>query len=577
MNRTLRTVLIVVAVLVVLLLVAPFLIPVDSFRPTIEEKASAAIGRQVQLGHLSLSLLGGSLSAENLSVGDDLKFSKSPFLTAKSVKVGVEVMPLIFSKTVNVTGITIENPEVTLLRNPAGVWNYSSLGTAVAKSEQASKPAASRTATSPSSPTELSVKKLELKDGRIVVGTTNSQKHSAYDHVNVTLSDVSVTSKFPIVVTADLPGGGKFKLEGTAGPVDQADSSLTPVDAKLTVSALNLASTGFVDATAGLGGLLDLDATVTSQNGEAETKGAAKLSKALFVAGGSPSSEPVTVDFNTKYNLRKNSGVLNPSDLKIGKAVARLNGTYQTEGEATVLSIKVTGENMPAHDLETFLPALGVNLPKGSTLQGGTLSTNLNVSGPTSKLVTIGNVGLFKTKLAGFDLGSKMSAISALTGMKTGKDLDIEKITTNLHMSPTGIQAENFIAVLPSIASIAGGGTVDSKNNLDFKMAATLTNALGAAGSPVSSATGMLGKLTGGGGAGGTGSGCKQGTTVPFLIQGTTSDPKFVPDVGGLAAGMLKSQLGCAAGALPGAKGQPGQAPNPVDTITGLFGKKKKP
>jgi AsmA protein len=569
MNRTLRTVLIVAAVLVVLLLIAPFLIPVDSFRPTIEEKASAALGRQVQLGHLSLSILGGSLKAENLSVGDDPKFSKSPFLTAKSVKVGVEVMPLLFSKTVNVTGIAIENPEVTLLRNPAGIWNYSSLGTAVAKSEQAAKPAASRTA----SPAELSVKKLELKDGRINVGTTNSQKHSAYDHLNLTLSDVSLTSKFPITLTADLPGGGKLKLEGTAGPVDQADSSLTPLEAKLTVSALNLASTGFVDAGAGLGGLLDLDANVTSQNGEAETKGTAKLSKALFVAGGSPASEPVTIDFNTKYNLRKNSGVLNPSDLKIGKAVARLNGTYQTAGEATMLSIKVTGESMPAHDLETFLPALGVNLPKGATLQGGTLSTNLNLSGPTNKLVTTGNVGLYNAKLAGFDLGSKMSAISSLTGMKTGKDLDIEKLTTNLHMSPTGIQAENFIAVLPSLASIVGGGTVDSKNNLDFKMAATLTNALGAAGSPVSSAAGMLGKLTGGG----SGGGCKQGTTVPFLIQGTTSDPKFVPDVGGLAAGMLKSQLGCAAGAIPGAKGQPGQTQNPVDAITGLFGKKKKP
>src|SRR5882724_11262766 len=151
MNRTLRTIVIVVGVLVVLLLVAPFLIPVDKFRPTIEEKASAAIGRQVTLGQLSLSLLSGSLSAENLAVGDDPKFSKSPFLTAKSVKVGVEMMPLIFSKTVNVTGITIDTPEVTLLRNPAGVWNYSSLGGAAAKSQQAAKP-------SGASP-EVSVKK----------------------------------------------------------------------------------------------------------------------------------------------------------------------------------------------------------------------------------------------------------------------------------------------------------------------------------------------------------------------------------------------------------------------------------
>ncbi len=35
---------------------------------------------------------------------------------------------------------------------------------------------------------------------------------------------------------------------------------------------------------------------------------------------------------------------------------------------------------------------------------------------------------------------------------------------------------------------------------------------------------------------------------MPFLIRGTTADPKFIPDVGGLAAGLLKSQLGCAGG-----------------------------
>jgi AsmA protein len=573
MKRTFRTFLIVVAVLVVLLIVAPFLIPVDHFRPTIEEKASAAIGRKVELGKLSLSLIGGSLSAENLSVGDDPKFSKSPFLTAKSLKVGVEMMPLIFSKALNVTGVTIDTPEVTLLRNPAGVWNYSSLGGSAAKSEQA-KPTASPGASSSSdSSGEFSVKKFELKDGRINVGSTSAQKRSTYDHVDVTASDVSLKSKFPITVTVDLPGGGKFKLDGTAGPVDEADSSLTPLDAKITVSGLNLASSGFVDASKGLGGSLDLNATLASANGEAETKGTAKLTKALLVAGGSPASEPVTVDFNTKYDLRKNSGVLNRSDVKIGKAVAYLSGTYRTEGEATVLNMKVTGDGMPAQDLQSFLPALGVNMPKGASLQAGTLNTNLALSGPADKLVTTGSVGLLNAKLAGFDLGSKMSGVASMAGLKTGKDLDIEKLTSNIRVAPSGIQAENLLAVITSVGQLTGGGTIDPKNDLDFKMAATLTGALGAAGSPVSDAAGMLGKLSGGG----SGSNCKGGTTIPFQIQGTTSDPKFIPDVGGLAAGMMKSQLGCAAGAVPGTKGQSGQTQDAVSSITSMFGKKKKP
>ncbi len=233
MNKTLKIVLIVVGVLIVLVLVAPFLIPVNQFRPTIEEKASAALGRKVEVGNLSLSLISGSLSAENLSIGDDPKFSSSPFLTAKSVKVGVEMMPLIFSKTLNVTGVTIDSPQVTLLHNGGGLWNYSSLGGSAAKSRRSSS----------NSPADLSIRKFELNNGSIIVGTTNSQKRNTYDHVDVTASDVSMTSKFPVTVAADLPSGGKFKLDGTVGPIDQSDSSLTPLSAKLNISSLNLAST----------------------------------------------------------------------------------------------------------------------------------------------------------------------------------------------------------------------------------------------------------------------------------------------------------------------------------------------
>ncbi len=565
MKRTLRIIAIVVVVLIVLVVVAPFLIPVDKFRPTIEEKASQALGRKVELGNLSLSLLSGSLSAESISIGDDPKFSTSPFLTAKSVKVGVDLMPLIFSKTLNVTGITIESPEVILLHNPAGQWNYSTLGGAAAKS--AHKPAAN----SSTSPADLSVQKFTLKDGRITVGSTASQKRGTYDHVSVVASNFSMTSKFPVTVTADLPNGGKFKLDGNAGPIDQEDASLTPIDAKLEVTSLDLASTGFVDSSAGLGGLLDLSADLSSQNGEAKTKGNVKISKALFVAGGSSAGVPVTIDFNTKYNLRKSTGVLEPSTLKIGSAAAHLNGTYETGGEATVVHIKLDAKDMPAKDLEAFLPALGIILPKGTSLQAGTLNADLNLTGPLSRLITTGDVGLFNGKLAGFDLGSKMSSIASLAGIKSGKDLDIQKLTTNLRMAPDGLKAENFVAVVPSVGSLTGAGTVDSKNALDFKMAAMLTSTLGDVGSPVSDVGGLLGKATGGG------SGCKTGTTVPFLIQGTTADPKFIPDVGGLAAGMLKSQLGCAAGLGSGAGKDATKAPtDAINALGGLF-KKKKP
>ena len=167
---------IAVLVLIFILFVLPFLIPVNKFRPVIEQQASAALGRKVQLGNLSLSLLGGSLRIDDVSISDDPKFHSGPFLTAKEVKVGVELIPLIFSQQVNVTGVYLVNPQVTLLKDPSGRWNFSSIG--------AGSPAGAQPKTSSGSQASpsISIGTLELRDGQFTLGSTNSPKRSNLKH-----------------------------------------------------------------------------------------------------------------------------------------------------------------------------------------------------------------------------------------------------------------------------------------------------------------------------------------------------------------------------------------------------------
>jgi AsmA protein len=235
--------------------------------------------------------------------------------------------------------------------------------------------------------------------------------------------------------------------------------------------------------------------------------------------------------------------------------------------------MKVNGQGLPATDLETFLPALGINLPSGSKLTAGTLSANLNVTGPTNKLVTDGTVGLFNGKLSGFDMGQKMSSVASLAGIKTGKDLDIQKFTSNVHFATTGLQTNNMDLVVPSLGTVVGGGTVDSKNNMNFNLVATVNSSMvpaaGAAGSAMSELTGALGQSKN----------CKNGgLKVPLQVHGTTSNPQFSPDVGGAASGMLKSELACVGGPAGGANPLTGgNASGVANQLGGLLGKKKKP
>ena len=119
---------IIVGVLLLVIIAVPLFINVDSFRPDLEKKLSAALNRQVHIGKLDASLLSGGASASDITIADDPAFNKGPFLKAASVKVGVQLMPLIFSKQLKVTSLTIQKPDITLLKNAAGKWNYSTLG-----------------------------------------------------------------------------------------------------------------------------------------------------------------------------------------------------------------------------------------------------------------------------------------------------------------------------------------------------------------------------------------------------------------------------------------------------------------
>lgn len=578
MSKKLKWIGIAIVALLLILVILPFLVPVSKFRPMIEQKASEALGRKVQLGDLSLSILSGSLAIDDLSISDNPKYSSTPFLTAKKVKVGVELIPLIFSQQLNVTEITIVEPQVTMLKDPSGRWNFSSIG-----SNRSAPASAGKQPSSGAGAESVAIKELNLEDGQITLGSTNSQKRSVYKKVNLQASDVATTNNFPITFSMELPGGGTMKVDGKVGPVDPKDAAFTPQDVKLTVTSLNLASSGFLDPSLGLAGLVDMDANLVSKGGKMATKGKMTLSKAVLVQGGKPSGVPAVINFDTVYDLAAGSGVLNPSTLNIGNAKSNLSGTYKSAGDDFLLDMKVEGQGLPAADLEAFLPALGVNLPEGSKLTGGSLNTNLHVAGPTNKLVTDGNIGLYNGKLSGFDLGQKMAGVASLAGIKTGKDLEIEKLTSNVHMAPTGLRADNLNLVVPALGTVVGGGTLDSGNNLNFNAVATVSSAIvsSAAGSVGAAAGGNLGKVLGGAAS------CKDGgIKVPFQIHGTASNPQFVPDVGGATASLLTSQLTCAgggAGNVQGiatglAGGNAGATADAVTQLGGLLGgKKKKP
>src|SRR5438105_1060481 len=106
--------LILLLVLVVVVLL-PFMIDGNTFKPQIESAAEKALGRKLTLGNIRLSIFSGGVSVDNITIAEDPQFGAGPFLTAKSLAVGVEMMPLILSRQIHVTNVTITQPQATLL------------------------------------------------------------------------------------------------------------------------------------------------------------------------------------------------------------------------------------------------------------------------------------------------------------------------------------------------------------------------------------------------------------------------------------------------------------------------------
>jgi AsmA protein len=541
----LKIIAIVVVLIVAVILALPFILDVNQFRPQLDAKLTDALGRKVSVGNLKLSILSGSVSVDDIVVADNPAFSHSPFVTAKSLNVSVELKPLIFSKEIRVTGITLDHPVIKLIRSSSGKWNFSDLGSKTG-TDSPEIPSTSGNL----SDTKAFVKELKITGGQVTIAEGN-KKPSIYDDVNITANNLSFTTAFPFSIAASLPGGGQFDLNGQAGPLDKSDILKTPMKAAIAITHFDLVASGFADPEAGLSGLFDFSGTATSDGRQAKSEGYANADKLQVVKGGAPAAKPASMEYRINYDLAQRRGTIRDVKVQYGKAAALLNGNYRIEGDNLDLAMKLKGTDMPVQDLTTLLPAFGVTLPKGASLKGGSLNVDLSAEGPVNKLVIDGVADISKTRLVGFDLGGKMAALAALAGIESNEQTEIEKFTSRMRWTSDGIQVSDLLLIMPALGELSGAGNITPDQSLDFTMLAKLK--------PSAGAGVLLNRLTGG------------SLSIPFFVRGKASDPKFILDTKNVS----RSLLGSAFTNRGSKEGQSGGNDGLEEAIRGLFKKKK--
>jgi AsmA protein len=525
----------VVVALLLAVIALPFLIDVNRFRPMLESRAGQVVGRPVKLGNMSLSILSGKLVANDVEVGDDPAFSKSAFLTAKSVEIGVEIVPLIFSKNLNVTEVIIEQPQVTVLQSPDGTFNFSTIAGGAQNS--GGSPASAAPA--------VLVKRFQLTDGKVTVGRTDSSVASrVYDGFNIEADDFSLSSSFPFKLTVDLPGGGSAAVSGNAGPIRLADILGTPFNASVKASAVNIAASGLVDPASGIAGVARVDETVMSDGNTAAVTGTINLTGAKLSPQGTPSPSPIAVKHNLEVDLRQQSVKVTQADIGIGKAQFHTTGTVQSKGDAITVNLQLSGSDVPVDEIKAMLPSLGMKVPTGSRLQGGSVSAKLAISGALASPVIAGTLQVSNTTVAGFNLAAHLTSMAGFGGAgASAPDMVLSSMALKVRVTRDGVQVENITMNAPAVGDATGAGSISAAGALDLKMLAH----------PTGGVAGALTKMAS------VGNG---GATVPVSVEGTLENPIIRPDAGAGARSI-------AGQTAKGVVSAPGRA------IGGLFGKKK--
>src|SRR5664279_2047899 len=168
----------VIVLVVLVMFLLPHIIDINQHRSDIQAQLQDRLHRPVKLGAMSLAVFPLRVEVKDVSIGEDLRFpSKLPFAQVGEMDVSVKLFPLL-TKTVAIDSLTLKQPQIELIKDAAGVWNFASLGQGPTPGITPAAAAPGKQAAPPPSPSSsggsFSLDELKISDGQIAV--TDLQK-----------------------------------------------------------------------------------------------------------------------------------------------------------------------------------------------------------------------------------------------------------------------------------------------------------------------------------------------------------------------------------------------------------------
>ena len=494
------SILIAVVLAVGVIISLPFLIDLnkyqDQYKPLIED----ALNRKVQIQDIRLTIwpqFGARVAG--FTVLDDPAFGSSLFTSLQSLDVGVKLMPLLGGK-VEVEGITLRDPDITIIKNKNGVLNVSTIGrTGVGLPQTPSR----APLPSPEGPLKI-LALLAVDRVSIVGGTLTYRDLSAAEPTEYILQDMTLLLRSVrlghspnlhlemLVQPFNMP----VKLDGTFGPLKES-SDIDAINLRLALGKTDFTITG---KTAGQNANLSISAPIINTD-----------------------DLPVTLPFQNPIEVKnlQIAAEVQGQDILLPNFSLRLfDGQVTAEGKVTSGSEKPPFTGRMTIEGMQLGRALSV-LANAPVLISGTAGVDLAMQGRgvstpdiMQSLEALGHVVIKDGKIEGVNL--LQETISMLKA--TGISLDSAKVTafstieTDLAIKKGVIHVQRLLMDSHDFQA-TGGGTIGFDRALNLTINLNLSENLSRQIARSSPATKFVMR--------------EDRLSLPLVITGTTYEPSY--------------------------------------------------
>lgn len=461
---------IIIALVVAVIVAVPLLVDVNKYHGMVQAQLEKALGRQVSFGNMHLSMAPPSIRIENVSIAENPQFGSAPFAQARYIDVSVKLLPLI-SGNVDIRSLTLDHPQVNMIKNAAGIWNFSTLGNKKTQQQQNANES------------EFSLAKLAIDSGQVTIVDQKANSKGVYNNIDLTLTDFAPHKAFHVDGALHIAGNGKEKLElsGTAGPM--ADNMLaTPFDGKLSfdeVSVAGLQKLTGASALEGMDGMLTGDMKAKNDKGTLSSEGSLKLTDALIKRA--RVDYPITLDYKATDNLQSDQIHIDSAKLHLGQTPIEIAGDVNAGLTPAQLNLHVTLQQTSIEEAARLASAFGVAFNPTMKVSGD-VTADVKAVGAVSSPAMTGTIVGKNVRISGGDLKAPVD-VGALSldltpqqiksapftassgGTKVAAQFALSNYTSNSPAIDATVKTAN--AQVHELLSIARAYGVDAAKDLD--------------------------------------------------------------------------------------------------------------